>query len=235
MSIQNDSITKQDWLSLSHCLCVIFNIFVKDLFNFIRWSINSCLSIQILCEKRDKLKYHLEIWNTNPMDTISIFWFWLPLQYLQSLLTSTTQLLSFGKKKVGVLIYLAFQSFWRWAYLMKMMSLPDEDDEHTWWRWWAYLMKMMSLPDEDEPTWWRWWAYLMKIILETLRAHYIRYLGVYPQESVLLTRYIQVFIPKSLYCSPDIYRCLSKQFEIPHQILSISQVWQITLYTKTFY
>jgi hypothetical protein len=52
--------------------------------------------------------------------------------------------------------------------------------------------------------------YLMKIILETLRAHYIRYLGVYPQESVLLTRYIQVFIPKSLYCSPDIYRCLSK-------------------------
>ena len=164
MSIQNDSITKQDWLSLSHCLCVIFNIFVKDLFNFIRWSINSCLSIQILCEKRDKLKYHLEIWNTNPMDTISIFWFWLPFRYLQSLLTSTTQLLSFGKKKVGVLIYLAFQSFWRWAYLMKMMSLPDEDDEHTWWRWWAYLMKMMSLPDEDEPTWWRWWAYLMKMM-----------------------------------------------------------------------
>ena len=73
---------------------------------------------------------------------------------------------------------------------MKMMSLPDEDDEPTWWRWWAYLMKiiletpyLMKIILET--------PYLMKIILETLRAHYIRYLGVYPQES-------------------DIYSCLSK-------------------------
>ena len=80
----------------------------------------------------------------------------------------------FWLKKSRSFNLFGFPIFWRWVYLMKiiletpylmkMMSLPDED-EPTWWRWWAYLMKMMSLPDEvkmmslpdedDEPTWWR--------------------------------------------------------------------------------
>jgi hypothetical protein len=85
-----------------------------------------------------------------------------------------------------------FPIFWFWAFLMKVLNVPDERIERSWWKVWAFLMKCLSVPDERfERSWWKVWAFLMKglsvpderferswwkVISEPGLAHYILYL-----------------------------------------------------------
>jgi hypothetical protein len=63
-----------------------------------------------------------------------------------------------------------FPIFWFWAFLMKVLNVPDERIERSWWKVWAFLMKCLSVPDERfERSWW-------KVISEPGLAHYILYL-----------------------------------------------------------